>query len=639
MYRHIRKTKTGYKPLLSVVAALILFASFFAFGGTPRLNASARELSITGTALAASELSDTGTVSSAYDFSVVGVSKLPSGFDASKLWYDAPDYLNMPAVAAKVRAWASAGLLPDPTADDFEPIKIAVIDTGIFFGQELYEGLYCYGADGKRLSYDSYMDIEGENAAQADLSEDHGPHVIGTISAFVKELGLQDYIKILPIKAVSVESYPNGEPQKSFMTTHVIRAMEWAHAKGADVITMSLGSQGELTGAIWKGGYMTYTMEKIKRDCIVLAAAGNEGADSVGSPHYPSLVEGFLSVMSYRESMPERRLSSFSNYGGYSIAAPGSSVYSVAYKVNEGKITYDYKQGTSMATPVAAAAAGLLTLRYRYVEKTPGFDALALTEIMKKHSDVPIYKKDGMSAALPSAAYALLPLALVTEEFDLNGLYLAPEQVRLTVAGYLDQSFGRYSEIKFTTSVYPFFTDPAVAVKWFVNGEKVQEGDAFSFTPFELGTTEIYAEAGGVRSKTVTVRAAYETVYSYMCAITASNEKPKIKQEVVLKLSGAEHADPSRIIWFVDGEEYASGVNEITLSYDKGAEVTVVATVDGEEVVPYILTVVDYTVWIVLAVVGGALLIAAIVVAAVLRRKRTMRYYEPAREDFEDKEE
>ncbi|MDR2634386.1 MAG: S8 family serine peptidase [Clostridiales bacterium] len=578
---------------------------------------------------------ETAGTASAYDFSKVGVSALPEGFNAGELWYDASEYLNMRAVAATVASWAADGLLPDPFADGFEPVKIAVIDTGIFFGHELYEGLYCYDENGLRLSYDGYRGTEGANAAQADISEDHGPHVNGTAAAFIKELGLQDYIKLLPIKATSVVSYPDGKPTKSFVTTHVIRSMEWAHAHGADVITLSLGSRGELAGAVWNGGYMRDALEKIRRDCIILAAAGNDGADSAADPHYPSLLDGFLSVMSFMKGEPDRRLSSFSNYGGYDLAAPGNEIYSVAYNASSGTVGYGKKQGTSMATPIAAASAALLTLRFRYVEKASDFNALALTEIMKRHSDTRIFYKSGMSSPLPQAAYALSPLALATKDFRLDDLYLAAEEVRMSAKGYLNQTFGEYSEVKLSASPYPLFTDPSVETEWFKNGVKVASGREFSFTPSEIGDTEIFAAADGVKSATVRICVSYKTVYPYQCKIIASEERPRVKRDVILRLSGAEHADPSRIVWFVNGEEYAAGVSEITLSREKSSVVSVSAALDGEPVESYILEITDYTLWVALAAAGGALLLAAVIVLPILKRKKTARYENPERTDFE----
>ncbi|MCQ2603058.1 MAG: S8 family serine peptidase [Clostridia bacterium] len=205
-----------------------------------------------------------------------------------KDWYFGEDYLNISEVLEVVNSWKTS---PDfdiePLKD--EPIIIAVIDSGIGHaysvdgsGNEtpapkkdyykivdddgnmlnyrinpMFEDVILTDADGNYVFKsvvtenkrgkqifatldDSVNDIAYVLADNAD--DNHGTHVTGTVALLIHALDLEDYVKILPIKA-------NDSVQKGtltnkytahYMLDDVKKAMDFARENGADIVSLSL---------------------------------------------------------------------------------------------------------------------------------------------------------------------------------------------------------------------------------------------------------------------------------------------------------------------------------------------------------------------------------------------------------------
>lgn len=250
------------------------------------------------------------------------------------------------------------------------PIVIAVIDTGINFEHEIFEGKYDKNGtavDGVDIGEydvflrDSYGNIISKNAydtsgtADDDAYDKHGTHVAGIVATLIHKLNLEKYIKIMPIKA----SYRKGT--SSVFPEQVLKsAVDFALENGADVINMSLADTGISPNKA--SGYDFVTSEMANK-AIFLSASGNEGKSSSYRVSYPAGSKYVIGVMNYTMENDVCKLSEKSNYGSkYDICFPGASIYSA-----DGNTNNEYKalSGTSMATPIASFACALKTLQNR----------------------------------------------------------------------------------------------------------------------------------------------------------------------------------------------------------------------------------------------------------------------------------
>jgi thermitase len=131
------------------------------------------------------------------------------------------------------------------------------------------------------------------------------------------------------------------------LTSDVAQCINWAHSKGAKVISMSLGGGDSTTlknavANAWKGG--------AANGSVLVAAAGNDGNSTVNYPAgYPEVVS--VAATDHRDAR-----ASFSNTNAdVEVAAPGVDILST---IPGGQ--YLRLSGTSMATPHASGATAVL---------------------------------------------------------------------------------------------------------------------------------------------------------------------------------------------------------------------------------------------------------------------------------------
>jgi len=206
-------------------------------------------------------------------------------------------------------------------------ILVAVLDTGID---------------------QSHVDLEGKVVAEINLTgsptpsdiHGHGTHVAGIIAASSNNgigiAGVAPQCRLMNVKVAD----DRGKCQATALAEGII----WAVDNGASVINISVEIKEpspELVDAVdyaWNKGV------------IIIAAAGNEGNDS---PIYPAYYENSLAVASIKEN---DTFAPLSNYGEWvDVAAPGFKIYSTLPDDS-----YDYKTGTSFATPYVSGLAALL---------------------------------------------------------------------------------------------------------------------------------------------------------------------------------------------------------------------------------------------------------------------------------------
>ncbi|MEU6224442.1 S8 family serine peptidase [Streptomyces sp. NPDC047042] len=222
-------------------------------------------------------------------------------------------------------------------------VKIAVLDTGVDTDHpDLVDRLE------ETASF-----VPGESVEDG---HGHGTHCIGTAAGPANpkqgpRYGVATEARILAGKVLSnAGSGSDGQ---------ILAGMDWAVARGARVISMSLGAPVR-PGELFPQTYEKLAQRALARGTLIVAAAGNESrrprrVEPVGRPaNCPSI----LAVASVDQALTTSFFScgAINGEGGeINIAAPGRDVHSAAPGGG-----YQSMSGTSMATPHVAGVVALL---------------------------------------------------------------------------------------------------------------------------------------------------------------------------------------------------------------------------------------------------------------------------------------
>lgn len=216
---------------------------------------------------------------------------------------------------------------------DGSNVVVAVIDTGCDTNHiDIKDNI----VNGYNIISQSLNVIDGNG---------HGTHVAGTIAAINNSLGIvgiSPKTKIMPIKALA----DNG----SGSNNDVASAIDYAVEHGADIITMSLGSD-----------YPSVRIEKSlinaeERKVAIFCASGNSGLQH--EVNFPARYNQTICIGAVNR---ELMLCEFSCSGdSLDFLAPGADIVSCVPGNNYATMT-----GTSMATPFAAGCMALFLSRIR----------------------------------------------------------------------------------------------------------------------------------------------------------------------------------------------------------------------------------------------------------------------------------
>ena len=243
-------------------------------------------------------------------------------------------------------------------------VVVAVIDTGVDYTHEdLKDNIWVNtkeipgnGIDDDGNGYiDDVYGVDLETGRDSGMDDNgHGTHVAGIIAAannHIGVVGLAYNVKLMPIKA--------GMSSGFFTQSQIVKGILYAYNNGADVINMSFGGKASDI-AVQDALETAYTR------CVLVAAAGNDGAPNEGllaRPTYPAALSYVMGVMSVDIRGVE---SGFTNYDvvpynsvEYEVYAPGSQILSTIPGNR-----YATWSGTSMAAPYVSAMAALLRSAY-----------------------------------------------------------------------------------------------------------------------------------------------------------------------------------------------------------------------------------------------------------------------------------
>ncbi|MCC7543613.1 S8 family serine peptidase [bacterium] len=198
-----------------------------------------------------------------------------------------------------------------------------------------------------------------------DSATTHGTLVSGLIAAESSNAqgvaGMSWHTKILPLQALT----DLGEGD----TVSVALAIHYAVTHGAQVINLSLGSDGDDPLVAEQ---IEYAHEQ---GVVVVAAAGNENEGTLSYPaNYPTVIAvGATDTADVRAS--------FSNYGSnLALVAPGTSICSTSWSSANQTTRYTCgSAGTSFSSPIVAGAAALLLAQNTTLTPTQVKSALTAT--------------------------------------------------------------------------------------------------------------------------------------------------------------------------------------------------------------------------------------------------------------------
>ncbi len=231
-------------------------------------------------------------------------------------------------------------------------IVVAIVDSGIRLTHaDLAANLWTGSPRGNHGINAQVSSVYPKHYQPTD-EDGHGTHVAGIVGAVgnnsVGTTGVAWSAKLMALRFM--DSSGTGS------TSDEIECIEYAIANGAKIINASYGSESY--------SIAEYDALKAARDAgvIVVAAAGNDGADNDALTSYPSgyALDNIVAVASTNR---RDELSGFSNYGSGSVdlAAPGEDILSTYHTSDSATTTLS---GTSMAAPQVTGAVALLRAQF-----------------------------------------------------------------------------------------------------------------------------------------------------------------------------------------------------------------------------------------------------------------------------------
>lgn len=519
----------------------------------------------------------------------------------SNQWFDGEDYNNFGGTLQAINK-IKDGLSTAEKADfKNNPVLVAVIDTGINASHELFDGVLCdeglwYNALDKTTG--SANDNVKDECANGNLIG-HGTHVAGIVAQEIKKYGLEDYIKILPVKASN-----NGKFDAVVLVEAISYVKDLATQDKTIVINMSLTNMiNSMNDRYWGTGSSLgkAVQNAVNAGVIVCAAAGNKGYNSASSGYSlgsPACLENVIGVMNYGEDLiPAPK----SNYGtAYDIAAPGQRIISAA-KSGETE-PYCTKDGTSMATPFVSFAAAVLEIGFNRKSATV-YDVMTSTPAVATGtisygSGVYTAKKLNLSAFVDFKHIKEIKVFTEDESLDaLNQNISSPKKVvafaklrYFDEEGFAPETDVAYKSIKmYVVKAGKNGTLSGGEVIYSVNGARID------FTPTEPGTYFIYAANSAYindTSEIITVKVNYvQTVEDAQLSVVGD---PVVRAEstVVYKLDNAYMLDPELVIVWDIYDENGRRVDtkigtEISFTPETKGEYTIICSVGGKTIAGY----------------------------------------------------
>lgn len=201
-------------------------------------------------------------------------------------------------------------------------------------------------------------DVDGPDTKKEDAR--HGTHVAGIIAAQrannIGMDGVAQNVEIMALRAV-----PDGDEYDK----DVALAIRYAADNGAKVINTSFG-KAYSQNPEWVWDAIKYAA---KKDVLIVNAAGNDANNLDLVVSYPNdeiikgeeISDNFITIGALNYKYGKEMVATFSNYGAANVDlfSPGVKIWSTTPLD-----TYEYLQGTSMASPNVAGVAAVVRSCY-----------------------------------------------------------------------------------------------------------------------------------------------------------------------------------------------------------------------------------------------------------------------------------
>lgn len=221
--------------------------------------------------------------------------------------------------------------------------------------------------DGRKIVGDNPDDINDKKYGNNNVvgpepkEAKHGTHVAGIVAQVRGNKKGGDGLAASVVEIMAVRAVPDGDEYDK----DIALGIRYAVDNGAKVINGSFGKYFSQNKEL--------VIEAIKyaesKDVLLVIAAGNESYDLDVTNKYPNdtydgspeFAKNVLIIGALTPDYGSKMVASFSNYGknNVDIFAPGEKIYATT-PLN----TYEYLQGTSMASPNVAGVAALIRAYY-----------------------------------------------------------------------------------------------------------------------------------------------------------------------------------------------------------------------------------------------------------------------------------
>ena len=327
-----------------------------------------------------------------------------------------------------------------------EDVLVAVIDTGVNYDHnDLKTHLWTH----TNYPYHGWNWVSNNNNPKDDNG--HGTHCAGTVAGdgtSGSKTGVAPKATIMALKVLNA--------QGSGYSSHTNLAIQFAVQHGADILSLSLGSDG--SGGVYSDRVVM--VNALAAGVIACVAAGNVGDQqyaypipkNVGSPgncpppwlHPDQTTTGGTSAVvcvgatdnndnlagfSSRGPVTWQNVNTFNDYP-YNpgmglirpdVCAPGVNIKSCSYNNNSGYIQYGWS-GTSMSTPCVAGVMALMLSKNPYLDPEDICEIIETTALRLPNSSSP--KNNNYGSGRVDALAAINATQIHVEDIVFEGFIL-----------------------------------------------------------------------------------------------------------------------------------------------------------------------------------------------------------------------